>query len=145
MTTKTGFFKPKNIKKYDGDPTQICYRSSWENTVMKWLDRTDSVIEWSSEEVIVPYISPLDNRRHRYFPDFKATIKDAAGNIKTYMIEVKPEKQTKPPNQPKRQTKRYLEEVATWGINSAKWKSAREYCEKKGWEFLIITEKTIPH
>lgn len=143
MTTYKGFFHPKNTKKYDGDVTNIIYRSSWEASVMKYFDENSSVLSWSSEEIIIPYKSPIDNRIHRYFPDFKAIIKNSDGKIKTYLIEVKPYKQTIQPKVQKRKTKKYITEVTTWGVNSAKWSAARNFCEMKGWEFIHITEKDL--
>ncbi len=135
-----GFFKPSNPQKYKGDPTKIVYRSSWEARVMRYFDKHPDIAEWSSEEIFVPYISPLDNRVHRYFPDFIIrTI-----NNKTIMIEVKPHSQTLAPIKGKKKDKTFLYEVKNYGINSAKWKYAREYCKKKGWGFEILTEKELP-
>lgn len=141
--TYKGFFKPKNPKKYKGDPTNIIYRSLWERQVMKFLDENDSVIEWQSEEVIIPYISPVDNRKHRYFPDFLAKILQSDGTIKTVMLEVKPYKETVEPKKKNRVTQQFITEVRTWGVNQAKWKYAREYCADRGWEFKLITEKEL--
>ena len=136
----SGFFRPKNPNKYVGDASNIVYRSSWEVKVMDWLDRNPDIISWASEELIVPYISPVDGKRHRYFPDFIVKIKTKEGKLKTLMIEVKPKKQTKPPEVKKRVTKQYINEVTTWGVNQAKWKAADEFCLDRGWEFMIITE-----
>jgi hypothetical protein len=136
----SGFFRPKNPEKYVGDASNIVYRSSWEVKVMDWLDRNPDIISWASEELIVPYISPVDGKRHRYFPDFIVKLKTQDNKIKTLMIEVKPKKQTKPPEVKKRVTKQYINEVTTWGVNQAKWKAANEFCENRGWEFMIITE-----
>jgi hypothetical protein len=143
--TKTykGFFKPKNPSKYKGNADNIIYRSSWERRVMKWLDENINVIEWSSEEVFVPYISPVDNRYHRYFPDFIAKMKRPEGHIVTVMFEVKPAVQTKEPKPSKKKTQKYITEVMTWGVNQAKWKYAQEYCQDRGWEFRLITEKEL--
>ena len=140
---KQGFFKPKNPQKYRGDPTNIVYRSGWEKSVMKWLDETSTVTGWSSEEIVVPYISPIDNRPHRYFVDFYVEAIGRDGRTKNILIEVKPAAQTREPKKPKRNTKRYLTEVMTYGINQAKWKAAEDYCKDKGWEFKILTEKEI--
>lgn len=139
----SGRFTPKNPKKYGGDPTNIIYRSLWELRVMKYLDDNPSVLEWKSEEIAIPYISPVDNRRHRYFPDFIVKVKKAGGDIKTLMLEVKPEHQTKEPKVQKKKTKKYLTEVMTWGVNQAKWKAAEEYCLDMGWEFKLITEREL--
>ena len=135
-----GRFIPKNPKKYIGDPENIIYRSSWECKVMNWLDRNDDILSWASEELIVPYKSPVDGQLHRYFPDFLVKIKTRDGQTKTMMLEVKPKKQTQPPEPRKRVTKQFIEEVKTWGVNQAKWKAANEYCLDRGWEFKILTE-----
>lgn len=140
---KQGFFKPKFPKKYMGDPTNIVYRSGWEKRVMQSLDDNLNVVRWSSEEVVIPYISPIDNRRHRYFVDFYVEVVTNDGSIKKMLLEVKPAAQTKPPAPPKRKTKRYITEVMTYGVNEAKWKAAKEYCIEKGWEFRIITEAEL--
>jgi hypothetical protein len=107
---------------------------------MSWLDLNDNIISWASEEVIIPYVSPVDNRFHRYFPDFLVKVRTKEGTTKTMMLEVKPKKQTQPPEVRKRVTKQYLNEVMTWGVNQAKWKAANEYCLDRGWEFKLITE-----
>lgn len=142
-----GRFKPKNYKKYRGDPTNVIYRSLLERRFMVYCDTNPNVLEWSSEEVVVPYVSPLDNRYHRYFVDFWMKYRDRYGNIKTVLIEVKPHSQTSPPKKketPKgKPTRRFLNEVATWGVNQAKWKAADEYCKDRNWEFKIITEKHL--
>jgi hypothetical protein len=136
----SGRFIPRNPAKYVGDYKNIIYRSSWECKVMSWLDKNDDILSWASEEVIVPYISPVDNRYHRYFPDFIVKVKNKTGGSRTMMLEVKPKKQTMEPQKKKRVTKQYISEVVTWGVNQAKWKAAEEYCLDRGWEFKILTE-----
>lgn len=136
----SGRFSPKNPQKYVGDHKNIIYRSSWECKVMDWLDRNPDVISWASEELIIPYVSPVDGRWHRYFPDFLIKVRSRDGSVKTILIEVKPKKQTKEPEPQKRKTKRYITEVMTWGVNQAKWKAAKEYCADRKWEFQLITE-----
>lgn len=142
MSTK-GFFKPRNPKKYRGDPTKIVYRSSWELKFMGYLDAHSDVVEWASEEFSIPYRSPIDGRVHRYFPDFLVKKVNADGTKETVVVEIKPFKQTKPPEVRKKQTKQYLQEVYTWGINSAKWDAAREFCKDKKWKFMIMTEHEL--
>ena len=93
----SGRFKPKNYKKYKGDPTKIIYRSLWERRFMVYLDNNDKIIEWNSEEVIIPYRSPVDKRVHRYFPDFYIKYQNARGQIIREIIEVKPKGQLSPP------------------------------------------------
>lgn len=140
MKSYKGIFTPKNPKKYGGDPTKIIYRSLWEKRVMKYLDENANVIEWKSEEMFIPYISPVDGKWHRYFPDFIVKARQSDGSIQTLMLEVKPAKQTKEPEIKKRKTKQYLMEVATYGVNMAKWKAAQEYCADRKWKFKLITE-----
>jgi hypothetical protein len=139
----SGLFKPKNPRKYVGDHTNIVYRSSWECKVMSWLDNNPDIISWASEELIIPYISPVDGRYHRYFPDFLVKVKTKDGSTKTLLLEVKPKRQTLPPKQQKRLTKQYINEVATYGVNQAKWKAANEYCLDRKWEFKVITEDDL--
>jgi len=133
-----GRFNPKNPVKYRGDVTKIVYRSGYEVKFMNWCDRNADVTEWNSEEVVVPYRSPMDNKIHRYFIDFYIKV-----NGKQYLIEVKPDRYTRPPPIPKRKTKRFLNEVAQFAVNEAKWKSAREFCLDRNLEFKIITEKEL--
>jgi hypothetical protein len=138
-----GLFHPKNPSKYKGDSTNIIYRSLWELRLMTYLDAHPDVILWASEEFCIPYRSPLDGRVHRYFPDFWIKQKLPDGKIDTKVIEVKPFSQTKPPTVKSRKTKQYLHEVATWGINEAKWTAAKSFCDSKGWKFVIMTEKEL--
>lgn len=138
-----GFFRPKNPKKYKGDPTNIIYRSLWEAKLMSYLDGHPDVLQWSSEEFSIPYRSPIDGKIHRYFPDFYVKMKNKDGLVETVVIEVKPYKQTMPPKVQSRATKRYITEVKTWGINSAKWKAAVDFCKDRKWSFKIMTEKEL--
>ena len=136
-----GKFKPKNPQKYNGDPTGICYRSSYELKFMQYCDLTEDVISYQSEEFFIPYRSPIDNRIHRYFPDFFIKYKDKEGNIRKVVIEVKPAKDLKMPDQnPKRRTKSWVYSVKAYAVNQAKWSAAREFCADRGWEFRIFTE-----
>ena len=138
-----GRYTPKNPKKYKGDYHNIIYRSSWERKFMVYCDNSDNILEWGSEEIIIPYLSPWDGKLHRYFPDFYIKVKQAKGNIKKFIIEVKPKKQTKPPKPVSRKTKRWLNEVKTSSINEAKWKYAKEWCENNNMEFKILTEEEL--
>ena len=110
---------------------------------MKYCDHNSAIVEWGSETMIIPYKSPVDNKIHRYFVDFYVKIKDSEGKITKYLIEIKPEKFTKPPEIPKRKTKRFIEEVFNYGTNQAKWKAANEYCQDRGMKFLVLTEKDL--
>lgn len=138
-----GKFVPKHPKKYQGDPSNIVYRSLWERDCMRYFDGNPNVIYWASEEVVVPYLSPIDNRWHRYFPDFLIRVQKPDGSTDTVMIEVKPAKETREPKVKSRITKNYLYEVKTWGVNQAKWKYAEEFCADRKWKFVVWTEKDI--
>lgn len=138
-----GKYRPKFPNKYKGDPTNIIYRSLWERHCMKYFDLSPSILQWSSEEIIIPYKSPIDGRWHRYFPDFIIKVRNKYSQLETYVVEVKPHKETKEPVPSSRITKKYLYEVQTWGINSAKWRAAQEYCDDRKWKFLILTEKEL--
>ena len=137
-----GWFRPKNPQKYKGDAKNIVYRSSWELRVMKWMDDNPNVIWWASEELLIRYRSPVDQRIHRYFPDFILRVKRKAGLEKTLVIEVKPHSQTIKPVQ-KRKTKKFISEAATYAINQEKWRAADLFCQEHGWEFLVLTEKDL--
>ena len=138
-----GKFNPNNISKYKGNPTTIVYRSLWELKFMRYLDGHPNVLLWSSEEVVIPYVSPMDNKIHRYFPDFWIKIKDKDNNINTMLVEIKPLYQVNAPIVQKKMTKRYLTEVKTYAVNSAKWKAAEDYCTDRKWIFKIMTEKDL--
>lgn len=138
-----GKYKIKNRDKYLGDPDNIVYRSSWELKVLQWLDNHPDVISFSSEEIVIPYISPADGRYHRYFPDFFVKIRSKDGTIKSMILEVKPHAQAIEPVKKTKITKRYINEVVTYGVNQAKWKAAEEYCKDRKWEFKVLTEHDL--
>jgi hypothetical protein len=132
-------FIPIFPEKYTGDPSNIIMRSSWETRFASWWDKNPSVLKWSSEETIIPYKCPTDNRIHRYFVDFKITVTTG----KTYLVEVKPKTQTQPPIYPGKRTQRYLQESLAFMKNQAKWEAANEFAKDRGWEFKIITEHEL--
>jgi hypothetical protein len=134
---------PRNPHKYRGNPNNIWARSSWEKRAFIWADMNQSVIEWSSEEVIVPYLCETDNRLHRYFIDMYMKIRDSAGQVKTFLVEIKPFSQTMPPKFPGKNTPRYINEVQTFVKNQSKWKAARLYASERGSQFIILTEKEL--
>jgi hypothetical protein len=138
-----GKYKPSYPQKYNGNSSNIIYRSLWERKFCVYCDLNENVLEWQSEEKCVPYRSPIDNRIHRYFPDFLIKVKEPDGSIKKYMIEIKPKKQTVPPPKPKRQTKGYISEVYEYAKNQSKWEAAREWCADRGYEFKVITEDDL--
>ena len=134
-----GIYKPTYPKKYVGDPNRIVYRSLLERRFMLYCDRTEDIVNWASEEISIPYISPIDKKLHRYYPDF--IVKTSKG--KKLIIEIKPYRQVSQPKAPKRKTKSYLREQLEYIKNNAKWKAAKAFCEDKGFEFKILTEKEL--
>lgn len=138
---KQGFFKPVNESKYKGNVDAIVYRSGWELNAFTAWDRNDNVLRWSSEEVIVPYRSPVDGQMHRYFIDAWIQYKTKSGEVKETLIEIKPYEQTQPPKKQKRITQQYKDKVFTYLVNQAKWKAAKRFAQKRGIDFGILTEK----
>ena len=138
-----GKYRPINPQKYKGDVTNIIYRSSWERKFLQYCDMNENILEYSSEEIALPYRSPIDNKIHRYFPDFYIKVKESSGKIKKYIIEIKPKKQTIEPQVKKRKTKSYIYEVYEYAKNQAKWKAAEEFCKDRLWEFKVLTEEDL--
>ena len=138
-----GKFQPSYPNKYRGDHRNIIYRSLWERKFMVYCDLNENILEWGSEEIALPYRSPLDNRVHRYFPDFYIKVKEKNGRLKKMLIEVKPFKQTKEPIPQKKKTRSYIYEVTEYAKNQAKWAAASEYCKDRKWEFKVLTEHEL--
>ena len=138
-----GKYRPTHPSKYRGNPTNIIYRSLWELKFMKYCDSNSNILEWGSEEVIVPYRSPIDNRYHRYFPDFYIKVKENTGTIKRMIIEIKPQKQCIEPKVQKKKTRSYVYQVCEYAKNQAKWEAAKEFCEDRQWEFKVLTENEL--
>lgn len=139
-TSYKGKYQLKNPTKYKGKVDDVVYRSSWELLTFKWLDANPDVIQWSSEELVVPYIDRGDGQWHRYFVDLVITFKSG----KRMMIEIKPEAQTRAPKPTRGKRREALrEEVMTWAKNTSKWEAAKEYGTKHGMEFHIWTEHTL--
>ena len=150
LTGKTrfhqGVFKPKNPQKYLGNPTNIIYRSGWEKYFLQWCDLTPTVVGYGSEELIIPYISPLDGRLHRYYIDFVVLVKQQNGEIKKFAVEIKPFSQTQPPKVSSKRkvlTESLKKKVETYSINQAKWEAARKFCSQHNLSFIILTEKEL--
>jgi hypothetical protein len=135
----SGKFKPKNKSKYNGNPNNIVFRSLWEYKAFKWCDDNSQIKSWSSEEVVIPYLYEVDKKYHRYFMDLKITYK----NGRTVLVEIKPEKETKPPEFKGRKTKRYINEGMTYIKNMNKWSAAQNYAADRGWGFEIWTENHL--
>ena len=138
-----GRYRPSNPKKYKGDSSNIIYRSLWERKFMVYCDNQTKILEWGSEEIVLPYRSPIDNKVHRYYPDFYIKVRESNGKIKRYIIEIKPKKQTVEPKMKKRKTKGYIYEVYEYAKNQAEWKAAEEFCKDRMWEFKVLTEEEL--
>jgi hypothetical protein len=134
--TVKGRYTPTHPEKYVGDARNIIYRSSYELRFMRWCDHTPHVKKWNSEEITIPYLSPVDNKLHRYFVDFTMETVDG----KTYLIEIKPRRYTQPPKPTSRKSKQFLSEVIQWETNQAKWNAATVFAKELGWEFLVLNE-----
>ena len=142
MTYK-GKYRVKNYKKYKGDPTGVIYRSLWERKFMKWCDNNPNVLQWWSEELAIPYRDPVQKKWRRYFPDFWMQVREQNGQIKSYLIEVKPKRQVEGPKHQKKHHKTYLKEVYEYATNKANWAAANEYCNDRLWEFKLVTEREL--
>jgi hypothetical protein len=138
-----GRFKPTFPKKYIGDYKNIIYRSLWELKFMNYCDRNENILKWSSEEIWIPYLSPLDNRVHKYFPDFYIKYIDKTKTTKESLIEVKPKRQVNGPKVNKKITQKQLVEIKEFAKNQAKWKAAEEFCADRRWSFQILTEDNL--
>lgn len=134
-----GKFKPKHPEKYEGDWTNVVYRSSWEFHLLRWLDENPNVLFYSSEEIVIPYFYDVDQKYHRYFVDFKVKLRTRSGDIKTVLIEVKPRSQRIKPLVEKI-TKRTEAKVYEWVKNTNKWKAAEKYAKERGWQFMVLDE-----
>jgi len=140
---KQGIFNPKNPNKYKGS-LPIIYRSGLELKSFRYLDNNPNVLTWGSESIVIPYQSPADGKIHRYFVDLVAALKSKDGTIKKLLIEVKPEKQTRPPTiPPNKKQKTMLYEKYQWAINQAKWDAAKNWCKAKNYLFIILNEKHL--
>lgn len=140
--TYKGVIDPKTLKnpqKYEGDISNIVYRSMWEKYVIHFFDQDPDVEKYASEELFFYYENPITGKRSRYFPDFYVKLKNGERKV----IEVKPKHQTVPPKQPARKTQKYLDEASTYVINQEKWKSAAYYCKKADMHFEVWTEDTL--
>lgn len=137
--TYKGIYKLKRPEKYVGNSDNVVYRSAWERAAFLWCEKNSNIVEWSSEEIIVPYYDPTKKRQRRYFIDLYFKMKDGT----SFIIEIKPSSQLKPPKKGKRQSKKYIEEAMTYVTNQSKWKAATEFAELRGHKFLVWTEKEL--
>lgn len=130
-----------------GNPTSIVYRSSWERKFIQWCDENPAIVQYASEEVVIPYISPIDNKQHRYFIDFFIAVRQKDGTIKKFLVEIKPFAQTITPVVKRLLTEKakeqFKEQMKTYMVNQAKWEAAKKYCQMRGFEFCVVTERHL--
>ena len=136
-------YKPKNPRKYKGNPNNIVCRSNWEKKFCQWCDTNENILLWASEEFSIPYVSPLDRRVHQYYPDFLIKVQEGGGAIRDYVIEVKPKRQCIPPKRKSKVTKGYIYEAKTYEVNKAKWRAAEDWCKDRRLIFKVITEDEL--
>tara|TARA_R100001594_G_scaffold64482_1_gene98759 strand:+ start:200 stop:637 length:438 start_codon:yes stop_codon:yes gene_type:complete len=137
---RQGIFVPKNKDKFIG--SKAVYRSGLELKFFRFCDSNPNVLKWGSENVVIPYRSPIDHKMHRYFVDNYIEIKEGDKKIK-YLVEIKPSKQTKPPTVKYKKKRHLIYEQRCYAINQAKWSAAKEYSKKIGGVFIILTEKEL--
>jgi len=136
-------YKPRNPRKYKGNPNNIICRSNWEKKFCEWCDTNKNILLWASEEFSIPYVSPLDRRVHQYYPDFLIKVQEGGGAIRDYVIEVKPKRQCIPPKRKSKVTKGYIYEAKTYEVNKAKWRAAEDWCKDRRLIFKVITEDEL--
>ena len=134
-----GRYTIKCPEKYAGDAKKVVYRSLWERQAFRWCENNKNIKLWNSEEIVIPYKYEVDKKLHRYYVDLLVQMK----NGKTFLIEIKPKKETIPPKKPKRKSKKYTKEVLTYVKNTNKWSAASDFADAKGWKFQVWTEETL--
>lgn len=142
-----GTYDVKNVDKYIGDISRVMFRSKWEYKFCWYCDNNSSIIQWSCEEISIPYqvIEKSNLVTKIYFPDFWTKIIKPNGEEEEFIFEVKPWKQTQEPSEPKRKTmtslKNYEYRLKDYQLNLLKWDAAKKYCDRRGIKFKVLTEK----
>jgi len=140
-----GFYTPINPQKYIGNPVGIAYLSLWELHVMQYLDTNEKILKWNSEEITIVW-RDLQGHDHRYHPDFyyEAVNPKNPDVIDKVVMEVKPHAETQLPVRPKNESIKsltsYEYKIRTYMKNKFKWSAAKDWCEKRGFRFIIVTE-----
>lgn len=158
-----GNYIPKNKEKVLklNEKGGVYYRSSWEKKIMTWLDLNKNIVKWGAECMRIPYQittmveGDLKLKSHSYFPDFYYELKRDNGEIKSVVVEVKPQKEYEDAllfekgqfevqeNLNLKKLKNLEYRFKTAQKNSEKWKTMIKWCDKKGYEFIIITEQHL--
>ena len=131
-----GKFYPKNPKKLIGRQ-DITFRSSWELTMMRFLDEHPGVIQWASESIKIPYHNPVKKCQSLYIPDFLILFQDKYGRRRVELVEVKPKKEALMENAKSNRDKLALV------VNPAQWAAASAWAKRNGMSFTVITEDNI--
>ena len=84
---------------------------------------------------------------HTYYPDYYYELKRSDGTISKVVAEVKQYSETVEPkissNPTAKQLKNAEYSIKMYNKNLSKWTYMIEYCQRKGFEFIIITEKIL--
>jgi len=114
--------KKRGVRFNDGDfmsqknGKKIHYRSGYELEVYKILEQMEEVVRYDAEPFGIPYW--FAGEQKKYFPDLMVQFKD--GHVEIW--EIKPQSQT------------------SYDLNDAKWTSANQFCEARGYHFEVKTE-----
>jgi hypothetical protein len=157
-----GNYMPKNRDKVVklNNEGGVYYRSSWEKKIMTWLDHKDEIIRWGAECLKIPYqMTHFDNgdmriKEHCYYPDFYYEMKMNDIDIKRVVVEVKPMKEYKMvldlnegklnvPDKSLKKLKNFEYDLKMAYKNKNKWETMIKWCDKKGYDFIIITEEHL--
>lgn len=123
--------------------------------MMIYLDNNENIKSWSSENIKIPYektewnnkTSDMTTTTHTYYPDFYYELHKSDGSISKVIAEVKPLSETLEPKLPANPTAKQLKNVEyalkMWNKNLSKWEYMIKWCERKGFKFIIITEKDL--
>ena len=131
-----GKYQVINTAKYIGKKVPT-YRSSWEFTFCTFCDNNDSVLQWASESITIPYRNPVTAKNTIYVPDFLIVYVDANQKQHTELIEIKPAKEASI------EGAKSLRDKYVVAINMAKWAAADAFCKASGIRFRVVTEFDI--
>ena len=145
---RQGYYHVINIEKYIGDTSKVIYRSSWEKKMMTFCDMNERIMKWSSENIQIPYLNPVENAIKIYNIDFYFQVRQDDNSIKNIIAEVKPSKKLEKPMLPTtRLTEKRIEahnyQMKEYVTNVYKFQAAKKWAEERGWEFMIVTEQFL--
>jgi hypothetical protein len=135
---RQGTYEVQNKNKYVG-VGKPRYRSGWELTFMMFLDNNDSISQWASESISIPYRNPITGKQSIYVPDFFVTYRSRDNTTRAELVEIKPKKQSFLEN------KMSSRDRAIVAVNYAKWDAATKWARRNGLVFRVINEDQIFH